>query len=174
MAAQWLLKPAVDGRVGSSRCTISDKKRATFPPLASSCSRNSFPMLHIITQGWFLSRWIKSVKSVSAHWSKKRLYPFTHLPNFHSSKASTWTSIPILSHKSSNSTDDGLWLVRIALQPISFNISICRSVALQLTAAPKGPKSWCMRAPFILRLSPFKKKPLSLSNFNVRKPKFVW
>ena len=60
---------------------------------------------------------------------------------FHSSNASSITKKPIRSQRSSNSGAGGLWLVRMALQPIVLRISSCRSMARRLTADPRQPKS---------------------------------
>ena len=56
-------------------------------------------------------------------------------------KTPSCTRRPIRSQRSSNSGAGALWLVRIALTPISFMICSWRSIARVFTAAPRQPKS---------------------------------
>ena len=77
------------------------------------------------------------------------------------------------SHRSSSSGAGGLWLVRMALHPISLSISICRSRARRLMAVPRAPRSWWSHTPWRLTRSPLSKKPFSGSNWIVRMPKVV-
>ena len=56
------------------------------------------------------------------------------------SKASSITTKPMRSHRSSSSGAGGLWLVRIALTPISFRISSWRSSARSVDRRAQRPK----------------------------------
>ena len=99
--------------------------------------------------------------------------PLRTLGISHMSKASSITSRPMRSVSSSSSGAGGLWLVRMALTPIDFMISNCRSRARRLMAAPSAPRSWCMQTPLKRCCRPFSRKPLSLEYSMVRMPNGV-
>ena len=64
-----------------------------------------------------------------------------HFGYRHMSKLSAITIMPSESHRSICIWLGMLWLVRMASQPISFIIFICRMRADLFTAAPSGPRS---------------------------------
>src|SRR5665647_2774572 len=82
------------------------------------------------------------------------------------SKASSMTMKPMRSHRSRSSGAGGLCDVRMPLQPISFSISSCLSIALVLTAAPRHPRSWWLHTPSIFKGLPLRKNPFLLSKIN--------
>ena len=88
------------------------------------------------------------------------------------SKLSAMTIMPIESHTSICHVDGMLWAVRMASQPMSFIVRIWRMSAALLTAAPKGPRSWCRHTPLILRDTPLSWKPSYCATRTVRMPTF--
>ncbi len=76
------------------------------------------------------------------------------------SAISSITSIPILSQRSSSSGDAGLWLVRMALQPNDFKISIWRSRPRSLITEPSGPRSLWLQTPLMGTRWPFRRNPV--------------
>ena len=95
------------------------------------------------------------------------------MPSFQLSNDSAMTNMPNESHKSVSIVEGMLCEVRMPSQPISLRIFIWRISAALLSAAPSGPRSWCMHTPFILRVAPLNRKPCSLVNEKERTPKRV-
>src|SRR5690606_34928101 len=131
---------------------------------------------------WLRSRFTMSSKSFSPHSSKKSYDPWnpgvpTFQPsshflfgNSHSSYASFMTRRPSSSHKAYREGACGLWLVRMALTPSSFNANKRRRQTSGYTSAPNTPASWWIQTPFIFIHSPLRAKPLLGSKVKVRKP----
>ena len=81
--------------------------------------------------------------------------------------------MPDRSHASSNWVEGGLWLVRMALKPFAFNISILRSSALSILADPNSPRSWWIHPPFNKTFLPFIVNPPAASTWMLLIPNTV-
>src|SRR4051794_5730637 len=81
------------------------------------------------------------------------------MPSNHMSKASSRTSMPSRSQASSIAGLATLWELRTALKPAALRISIRRSSARPIAAAPSGPLSWWMHAPRSFTDLPLIRKP---------------
>ena len=157
---------------------------AILSPEVSAASTISFPILHIITEGWLRSR--TTIDSISflyhvLKWFEYSLvcisFPLMREPSVpifdcsHMSNASSITTNPIRSQASRNAGDGGLWLHLMALNPAFLMISIFRSSARSIAAAPSGPLSWWKQPPFSLMVFPFKVNPVRASKRMLLIPK---
>ena len=166
--------PCVTGRVGSSRWQMFCNHNDSLGPLSPAhWSGTSFPIHHMTTLGLFLKWRTKFTISFSAHSPNTVWYPFWTLAVAHSSNDSAMTIIPISSQALINSGAGILCEVRMALQPISFNIRICRRIPASLAIPPNGPKSWWLQTPLNCTRLPFRKNPSPCRTSTVRMPKVV-
>ena len=118
-AALAMFMAEVIGRVGSSSLTYLASSAATLAPSCPRpCSSISLPMLQRTTEGWLRSRrTIACLVHATGRRCGHSRSASCCLPRM--SKVSSMTMKPMRSQGCSSSGAGGLWLVRMALQPIS-------------------------------------------------------
>ena len=119
------------------------------PKSFHSMPHSSFPTLHSMMLGWFLSRRIMFSSSLTC----SLLTPVRRF--------SSITRNPSLSHASSICGVMGLWLERYALHPNFFSCSRRHSCRASGMPAPVPAWSWCMFTPLSFTGLPLRMKPLS-------------
>ena len=151
---------SVTNRVPSSERTFSARARPSRAPYGRPASGTSFPMLYMITLGWF---------TVLAHHGLD-----VGFPPIGKSQRVVELALGLRPHVEglidarvhrvdrthvSMARLTGLWALLMALNPAAFRISIRRSSARSIAQAPSGPLSWWTHAPRRRIGSPLTRRP---------------